>query len=448
MSNLFNTEANTNVRRPKRILSWLIPILLIIVMAVLFLASGWRNLLPQKEVDAARARIGDANVAAKEGETLFQAAGWVQPAPYAISVTALVSGVVKKIHAIDGDEVKKGQLLVELIDDDIQLQLANENARLEELIIDKKEKELMVEIKKAQLANIDSLEETAHTVAKRIKHKADSFRSAKDALPIFETEQAELKYSEQLKRIDEFSSRKKILSKEIELAENSIAVTEAMINTQKTVIDKVKLDLSRTKIYAPAKGLIQEMLAREGRKQMLGSDNEKSTTVATLFNTEKIQVLVDVPLIDVPKVKIKQKTLIYTEVLSDPINGIVTAVHGHADYQKNTLRVYVAIPGGHPDLRPEMIAQVKFLSDAPDKKKIQEKTSGVFIKKEAIFGDGQVWTIDSEMKVSKKQISLGKAEKDGWVQVISGINAGEKVIVAPPTDMKEGRTVKLGKLYE
>ena len=448
MSNLFNTEAKTNVRRPKRILIWLTPVLLTAVMALLFFASGWQNLLPQKEVDAARARIGEASTAVKEGETLFQAAGWIQPDPYARSVTALISGVVKKIHVIDGEEVKNGQLLVEMIDDDIKLELANAKASLEELLFDKKEKSLIVETRKAELASINSLEETARAVAIRIKHKADSYRSAKDALPIFDIEQAELEYREQIKRIAEFTSKKKILESEIDLAKNAVDVVASRIKTQQTVIDKVELDLSRTKIHAPVDGLIHEMFAREGRKQMLGSDNEKSTTVATIFSTSQIQVLVDVPLADVPKVKSGQKTLIYTEVLQEALNGLVTSVNGKADYQKNTLEVRVAIPGGHPALRPDMIAQVKFLSDTPEKTPESEKVSGVFIKKEAVVNNNEAWVIDSQMKVYKKSISLGRTENDGWVQVLSGINAGEKVVVSPASDLKNGSAVKVGKLYE
>ena len=448
MSNLFNSNTTSNIKPPRRVLIWLIPLILIILMAVLLLASDWQSLLPQKEVDVARARIGEASVATKEGETLFQAAGWIQPDPYSTRITALISGVVKKIHVIDGQYVKKGQLLVELDDDDLKLKLANEKAKLNELILDKKERELTVTKKNALLKQVLCHEETAKAAAKRIKHKADSYRSAKDALPVFETEQAELEYEEQLKKIAEFISAKEILEAEIALAKNTVQAAEAKIKTQKTIIEKVELDLSRTKIYSTAEGIIDHFHARVGRKQMLGSDNDKSTTVASVFNPKKIQVLVDVPLVDIPKVKIGQKTEIHTEILKKPLKGVVTILNGQADYQKNTLQVRVSIPDGHPDLRPEMIAQVKFLSDAPPKKAKENKVSGVFIKKESIQDGSHVWIVDSRMQVIKKSVSLGNSENDGWVLVTSGINAGEKVIVSPAADIKEGLSVKVGKIYE
>jgi len=448
MSKLFNSETTTNIKAPRRILIWLLPLLLIVIMGVLLLATGWQNLLPQKEVDVARARIGEASVATKEGETLFQAAGWIQADPYSTRITALISGIVTKIHVIDGQYIQDGQLIAELDDADLKLLLANEKAKLTELILDKKERELMVTNKKALHKQVLCHEETAKSTAKRIKHKADSFRSAKDALPIFETEQAELEYREQLKKVDEFISAKEILMSEIELAKNAVLVADAKINTQKTVIDKVELDLSRTKIYSTAEGIIDHLHARVGRKQMLGSDNDKSTTVASIFNPKKIQVLVDVPLIDIPKVKIGQKAEIHIEVLDDPLKGVVTILNGEADYQKNTLQVRVSIPGGHPDLRPDMIAQVKFLSEAPSIEEKSEKVSGVFIKKEAIQDGNSVWIVDSQMKVKKKTVSIGKSESDGWVQVTSGLNAGEKAIISPSAEVKEGTSVKLGKIYE
>ena len=412
------------------------------------LASDWKSLLPQKEVDVARARIGEATSATKEGETLFQAAGWVQADPYPVSVTALVSGIVKKIHVFDGQLVKKGQLLVEIIDDDFKLKLANEKARLAELTLDKKEKELVVKTKEAQLKKIDSMEETGLAVAKKIKHKADSYRNAKDALPEFQTEQAELEYREQLKRVAEYKTQKSILEAEIELAKNSVAVAQAKITTQQTVIEQVELDLSRTKIHSPADGLIKHLFAREGRKQMLGSDNEQSTTVVTIFDTKNIQVHVDVPLVDIPKVKVGQKALIHTEAVKETLQGEVYALHGEADYQKNTLRVHVRIIGGHPDLRPDMIAQVMFLSDAPDNVVKEEKVSGVFIKKEAIIDGSYAWVINSDMEVTKRSVVLGTNENEGWVQVNSGINAGEKVLLSPASDIKAGQTVKVGNVHE
>lgn len=447
MSDLFNSEPTTNTRPPRRIIIWLLPVLLVAVLVILFLAGSWRTILPAREVDVARARIGEASSAIKEGETLFQAAGWIQADPYAVSVTALISGIVEKIHIIDGDKVKKGQILVEIVDDDFKLDLAKAEAMLTELSLEMKNKKLMKLAKEAELKQLDSLEETAKALAKRIKHKADSYRNAKDALPIFETEQAELEYREQLKKIDEFTTKKKVLKAEIDLSQNAIDMANARVNTQKVVIDKIKLDLSRTKITSPVNGIIEKMFAREGRKQMLGSDNEYSTTVAKIFQPTHIQVRVDVPLVDVPRVKVGQKAEVHLEVINEPLTGFVKSIGGQADYQKNTLEVHVSIPGGHPDLRPEMLAQVKFISDRQPVKTGNEKVSGTFIKKEAVIDDS-AWIVTSDMKLEKRAVKVGKNENDGWVQIISGINAGEKAVVTPSTHLKEGSTVKLGRIYE
>ena len=447
MSDLFNSEPTTKTRPPRRIFIWLIPVFLVVVLVILFLAGSWKTILPAKEVDVARARIGEASAAVNEGETLFQAAGWIQADPYAVSVTALISGIVEKIHVIDGEKIKKDQVLVEIVDDDFKLDLAKAEARITELSLEMKNKQLMKLANEAELKQLDSLEETAKALAKRIKHKADSYRNAKDALPIFDTEQAELEYREQLKKIDEFTTKKQVIQAEIDLSQNAVEMAAARVDTQKVVIDKIKLDLSRTKIVSPVDGIIEKMFAREGRKQMLGSDNEYSTTVAKIFQPNHIQVRVDVPLVDVPKVKVGQKAEVHLEVIDKPLTGFVKSIGGQADYQKNTLEVNVKIPGGHPDLRPEMLAQVKFLSDKQPVKTGEGKVSGTFIKKEAVI-DGFAWIVTSDMKLEKRAVQVGKSENEGWVQVISGINAGEKAVVNPSTQIKEGISVKLGRVYE
>lgn len=46
------------------------------------------------------------------GPVAVQAPGWIEPAPYAVSVPALAEGVVKELLVLDGERVEVGQLPV------------------------------------------------------------------------------------------------------------------------------------------------------------------------------------------------------------------------------------------------------------------------------------------------------------------------------------------------
>src|SRR6185295_4843317 len=60
-----------------------------------------------------------------------QAAGWVEPDPYPIYVTALADGIVKEVKVLEGQPVKAGDVVVTLIDEDAKLALEFAEAELQ-----------------------------------------------------------------------------------------------------------------------------------------------------------------------------------------------------------------------------------------------------------------------------------------------------------------------------
>ncbi|MCM8532956.1 MAG: efflux RND transporter periplasmic adaptor subunit [Lentisphaeraceae bacterium] len=446
MSSLFNTETNTNLKPPRRGKLILIPLLLIAGIAATFFYTGWNQLATAVPVEAIRARLSNTSGNVSAGKTLFQAAGWIHADPYPINATALVSGIVTKVHVLDGQQIKKGQLLAELNSEDYQLALEEAEASYKELVLNIKQQELKINIIKSKIEEQKSLQNTAIAMAETVKHKMLKLRKSGIAISDFDKEQAELEYQEKLLKAKEFETKIKVLKSEIIQQKQFVDIAKAKVEIQETKISKLELDLKRCKIHSPIDGIIQELYARVGRKQMLGSDVDISTTVAKIFNPKHILVMVDVPLNDLRKIKINQKTKIRLEAIPDILEGVVTALHGKADYQKNTLQIHVNIPGGHPDIRPDMLAQVEFLSDKSATKTVEK--SGIFIDKKCLINKSSVFVINLEQKAELRTISVGNEVKDGWIEILSGINAGEKVILSPPSSLQEETKVKVEDLHE
>ena len=61
----------------------------------------------------------------QKGQLLFQASGWIEPDPFPIYVTSLYSGVVEKVHILEGQSIKQGEIIATLIDEDARLVLSN-----------------------------------------------------------------------------------------------------------------------------------------------------------------------------------------------------------------------------------------------------------------------------------------------------------------------------------
>lgn len=445
MSSLFTSEVNTKLKPPKRRALVIIPLILILATAGLFFMTSWDKLSATQQVDVTRARMSDTTNLVQEGKPLFQAAGWIHADPYHIDATALVSGVITEIHAVDGDVVKKGQLLAKLNSEDFEIALKEANATLKELELNVDQQKTKIDVLKIRIKENQSLKQTAMAVVKKAEHRANVLNSSGVGITKLEKEQAELEADEKKIKAKEYDSKISVIESEIALQKKVIEIAKAKVDVQKVKIAKIELDISRCKIYSPVDGIIQRFFAKVGRKQMLGSDNMHSTTVAEIFIPEKVIVMVDVPLNDLQKVKLNQKTRIKLEAISETLEGYVAAIHGEADYQKNTLAIHVRIPQGHPDLRPNMLAQVEFLAPKVEVKETNRKT-GVFVDKRCLL-DSQLFVVSLSNELKSQPVQVGE-EKDGWVEILSGINAGQKIVLNPNSSLKNGQSVKIGSIYE
>jgi HlyD family secretion protein len=446
MSQLFDNQERNLTKPPRRISIFLIPLVLLIVSVLIIFFFRGNLLATEKEVVAARAKMGAAQEVQSKGTTLFQAAGWLHGDLHPIRVTALVSGIVTKLYVDAGDEVKKGQLLIELNDEDLQLQLKMAQAELKELEVGKERLAFEILTEKAQLEQNIRYQNTAKAVVARMEYNAKVLTASQDAIPVFEKELARLEYLESMEKVKEFHAQVEVINSRIKTLQNDQLFAEAKIATQQVKIEQISLNLERTKISSPVNGIIQKLYSRVGRKQMLGSDNEYSATVAEIFDLNKMRLKVDVPLSVLAKVKPNQKAQIHMDFLEKPLAGKVTAFDGQADYQKNTQLVWVTLEETNELLRPEMIAQVEFISDG-EVQTNQAPKSGVYIHKEALAGS-QLWVIDLDSRITLRKVTVSTSALGDWFEVTEGLRPGEKAVVNPLPSFEEGMKVKVSELYE
>ena len=124
------TRTDSGQAPARRIPAWLIPLGIGTGFAILFLALFRDRLLPAPEVRTAvvlttTGDAKDAPASSTPAGMLFQASGWIEADPLATKATALIDGVIKEVHVLEGQLVKKGELLATLIDDDAKLALAS-----------------------------------------------------------------------------------------------------------------------------------------------------------------------------------------------------------------------------------------------------------------------------------------------------------------------------------
>jgi HlyD family secretion protein len=166
----------------------------------------------------------------------------------------------------------------------------------------------------------------------------------------------------------------------------------------------------------------------------------------TLADFQTLEMEVDVFERDVALVKEGGPCRIVLDAyLKDPFPGKVRQVVPTADRQKATVQVKVAFDRPDPRVLPEMGGKVVFLAEGT---KVSSEGEKVFVPSKALAeraGRAGVWILEREgggNRVRFVPVEAGAREGDR-ATILSGLAGGERLVLDPPADMKDGDLVTL-----
>jgi RND family efflux transporter MFP subunit len=463
-------------------------------------AAGWAardSLLPSRPVTVVPVLAARAE-GSQEGTPLFQAAGWVEPRPTPVLVTALTEGVIDKLLVVEGQEVKAGAPVAVLIEADARLGLRAAEAELRQrraevagaraalaaartnaeqpvhLKAALAEAEAMLAQKETERTSLPFLLEAARTRLGVLRISYERKQKAPGAIPDISIQEAKAELDSAAAAVAELESRKGRLEKEVEAqtrrrdalllrmelkteetralaeAEAQVEATEARFEQAQTAVDGARLRLQRMVVRAPVSGRVLALLARPGMRLMglaPGSLHD-SSTVVSLYDPGSLQVRADVRLEDVPRVRPGQPVRIETPAApGGPLEGEVLFPTSQADVQKNTLQVKVAVKAPPPTLRPDMLVQVTFLAVAGPRAggSDAEAPLRLFVPRQLVDsseGGVRIWVADQAAGVSRlKAVTLGTAGDANLVEVVEGLNAADKLIVGGREGLRDGQRI-------
>jgi len=192
-------------------------------------------------------------------------------------------------------------------------------------------------------------------------------------------------------------------------------------------------------------GRVLRLLAVPGQKRMLAAEDDNSTTIAILYDPEKLQARVDVPLADAAGLQVGQAVRIHCALLPDRVfNGEVTRIVGEADLQRNTLQAKVRILDPVDELRPEMLCRAEFLAapkeGAVDSNMKSSSALSTWIPESAIL-DRTAWVCDpSTKRVAPRPVEPQDDVRDGYRRISGSVRPGEWVVLNPQ-GLGEGQRV-------
>ena len=471
-----------------------LPVAIVVVALALLGFAARHSLSPA--VDVQIVRVVTKPVAGASASVTVQAPGWVEADPFPIYVPALSPGVVEEVLVLEGQRVQAGQTVVRMIADDARLaldlaqaQLADRRAQLGTaeavLIAAQSDWDHPIERDRAVATGQAVMEQTTATRTQldaeiavqeaKLAELQDNHRRLEalgpDAASRSQVVQAALRRDAQRATLDVTRQDKGILDarvleaqanlvaarehrrlriaerRALEVALAGVDTLQAQIVQAQVEVAQAQLRLDRMEVRSPVAGVVMRRLAVPGSKLMLDMDSKLSANAMHLYDPNKLQVRVDVPLADAARVGLDQLAEVTVDVLPDTrFVGQVTRIVHEADIQKNTLQVKVAIRNPIPQLKPEMLARVRFLAAAPTEGGMESAVRAFVperLLKEQAGTTAALWLVTATDRATRRSITLGTTRQAGWIDVVSGINPGDVLIVNTPAELKEGQRVRI-----
>jgi len=190
-------------------------------------------------------------------------------------ISSRIDGTVLRVYAEDDNRVKKGELLVEIDPRDNEVAVERAKARLE-----------------LALAEVASArQDHAAALAKIREAEAANFRAQRDArryAALLDEQVVAQEQYDQFTEVAESDSAKVDSAREAAgSALKTISAREAEADAAKAALDQAELNLSYTRIYAPANGIVGK------RGVQLGSRIQPGQTLMFVTETDQIWVTAD-----------------------------------------------------------------------------------------------------------------------------------------------------------
>ncbi len=122
----------------------------------------------------------------------------------------------------------------------------------------------------------------------------------------------------------------------------------------------------------------------------------------------------------------------------------MTRLVHEADIAKNTVEVKVGIDEPVEQLKPQMLARVRFLSAPEQQGQTAQLRQRVFAPSGLLqgLGDGQatvlvVGSLEGNRGVAERRaVRLGGMRVDGWQEIAEGLRPGDLLVANPPADLE------------
>lgn len=209
------------------------------------------------------------------------------------------------------------------------------------------------------------------------------------------------------------------------------------MESQQKMVAQIKSQLNKTAVTAPFSGTIDEVLTEKGKVVAPGMN------LFRIVNLGNMYVTANVPENYIGQLKLGAVVDVYLNSLGKNYKGKVRQIGNYINPNNRTFGIEIALPNPDNLLRPNQVAVLKI----EDYKNPNALLLPENILQEIADGSKVVYVIDkldakNNAKATRKVIEVGYTS-GAFVEVKSGLQAGQIVITEGGKALKDGQTVEV-----
>lgn len=332
------------------------------------------------------------------------------------TLSAKLSATVTAVHFQEGEQVRQGRLLVELDRQPTEARLRQAEAALEEA----RQGRLEVE---SSIRAAQSAQQAAQAGAELADSTFQRFKTLLERKSVSRQE------------FDEAEARQRAAAAELQGAQDRLEAlqaaserAQARIAQALAQLDQSRISLEDTRITAPFDGVVVAKLAEPGdlaapgRPLLILEDGRRYEAEAAVDESQ------------LENIRQGGRVTVRLPALGLDLEGTVTRRTASAEPSSRSFLVKAALPA-HEGLRSGMYARVLFPVGEEEK---------MLIPASALVERGQltgVYLVDAQGLASFRLVRVGESV-GGGLEILSGLEAGETLVLEPGGEMREGVRVE------
>jgi HlyD family secretion protein len=389
-------------------------------------------------------------------QAIVSASGKIQPHD-SVNISADTMGRVTHLAVDEGYRIKKGQFLMQIDPELLSRAAQQQEASLE-----------------AARSQLEQLRVSSESAKAALQQAQDAYNRQQQLWKGGLTTKEQLDVTEQtlkMRQADANAANKQIETQQLRMKQEEAALASA------------KYNLSKVRIESPIDGIVTKRNIQEGETVVVGTMNNAGTVLLTIADMSNIEAQVEVDETDIPNVALGQSAKITIDAMQGKTfagkvveigNSPIAAAGTSATSQATNFLVKVKVTEPIPDVRPGFTCTAE-ITTATRNNALSVPIQAMTVREMVIDREGNIVRDEKSGRggagaVQAAELPAGQERKElegvflvrdkkalfvpvktgiageKYFEVLSGLKAGDQVIVGPFSsvrELKDGAPVKI-----